>query len=674
MEEDVLFGPQVGPTTTSFAIPAPVSVESSKSLDSSSTPSISTSATGVCTRNISASLGYSEHSKTGTLGLIHRAGDLDALSQNADYRDSWDMNAAERYIALIRQLPSQSHIKRLVQLFFTDLEWYYGVIDEDVFQSALLVWNNVPYTTLRRGPHHLPPEIRAFPALLFHVLAHALLFLPTRLTSALADVKYAPGMTFADLATDYSEAGEAVVSLLRNSDDATMAKVQAGLLRASFLKSTASVVQAWHKIGEAIRDGQELGMASVLDNFAENPVDSMDVSTLDETERRAKLWLMLHLWDGHMGIVLGRPMVTRLESCDWVALFLAIDQRREKLQGQSWSTESPDVTAHRPTPFGMFLVGYKVAYKYLQDIEDLAKMGTDNSKEQQVLDCVNEIDASVTQGLQTLPTWAKHGSGDQTLTTSETWLPAARETLLTEVYFVVLAVHRPFVFLSQRSRDGARQAALHILAAQTRLFGMYEPREYLPFNFIFATFDALVLLATLHILFPSDAQSSYESKELFARMEWGLSRLNAMRMDGCNRLAACAFDTVQALYTKMQTRRKKRPRDEDGTYVAARSLRTESETAVGSSVGTTPSRSGNTLRTDDLSTILSSDEGWRGDWTDLQELGDLPFELFSNEMIQGDCATIANMPPPQPLHDLVTQAGYNGDIQWSGNDDVPLGL
>ncbi|CAK7220276.1 hypothetical protein SCUCBS95973_004104 [Sporothrix curviconia] len=518
------------------------------------------------------------------------------MTQQGDVNS--DACRAERYVALVRQLPPRNYIHMLVQLFFSDLEWYYGVIDEKVFYRELHAWNNLPYAALKRGPHSLPTDMRAFPALLFQVIAHALLFSPTRLGPALADIKYAPGMTLADVASEYSEAGEAVVLLLRKGGDATMAQVQAGLLRASFLKSTASVVQAWHTIGATIRDGQEWGLHTVPGNIGGSPLDSVDAAALDGVEYRARLWLMLHLWDGHMGVVLGRPLATRLNCKDWLDVFVEIGRGD-------------------PTPFRMFLLGYDVAYRYLQDIESLANSSTDATRKQDILDRAASIDTAITDGLRNLPTWAKDDITDPALTVSHPWLPSARETLLTEVNFVLLAVHRPFVSLSQRSRDQARQAALQILAAQRRLFGMSEPREYLPFNLIFATFDAMVLLATLYILFPGEIQSPLAAAELFTSMEWGLARLETMKMDGRNKLAACAFDAVQSLYKKMQKQRKKRPREEEecGSGAVAGLATTEPSVAAGSEAPTSES-DGMFLEDDD--------------WADLQELGDLPFALFPN--------------------------------------------
>jgi hypothetical protein len=93
-----------------------------------------------------------------------------------------------------------------------------------------------------------------FPAL-FQVLAHALLFHPH--DEFINSLMTMADMTFHDLAVEYSDSGAELLALL-GKKDITVAMVQAGLLRASFLKSSGKVVEAWHVLGATIRDAQKL--------------------------------------------------------------------------------------------------------------------------------------------------------------------------------------------------------------------------------------------------------------------------------------------------------------------------------------------------------------------------------------------------------------------------------
>ena len=67
---------------------------------------------------------------------------------------------------------------------------------------------------------------------------------------------------------------------------------------------------------------------------------------------------MLHLWDAHMAVVLGRPMVTNL------------NPSHIPLPG-SWN-DSP-IEQELPRPRDVILCDFHTAYKYLQDIHKLEK-------------------------------------------------------------------------------------------------------------------------------------------------------------------------------------------------------------------------------------------------------------------------------------------------------------
>ncbi|KAL2693447.1 hypothetical protein Neosp_000007 [[Neocosmospora] mangrovei] len=540
---------------------------------------------------------------------------IPALSPQVTTDQNSDM--ATRYKSLIRQLPPQRHIEVLLRFFFSEVAWYYDIIDQASITEQLSSWNQVPYSKISQGPFSLPPDARTFPALLFQLLAHALLFLPVKDAHVLNHLKYVPDMAYADLAIEYSDAGSAIASMLGNRDT-TLAKVQAGLLRASFQKSTGFVAEAWHTLGGTIRDAQEIGLHCVGSVSLDDALDRSDAigpsNCLRDVEMRTKLWLLLHLWDGHMGVVLGRPMSTKVDFSSLMSLFEDIEGREEFIQGHE-SGES-----QRLTPFSFILCGYRTAYRYLQDIHELESSGSSSQDKQQT---VERIHAAITDNMRCLPEWARAKNNSNEYD-QHPWLPAAREALLTEVHFTLLALHRPFIFSIPSSRHKAHKAALQILASQDRLFSMTEPREYLPFNLVFATFDAMVLIATIYILFPNENLEQLDAS--VRSIEWGLRRLDAMKT--CNKMADLAFDVVQALYTKLVDRLQSGGRlhlqvDPDGS-------------SVQQSASITP----------DLFLGASS-----------EELAVSQFRVLPQNL--------AAVPPPQPLHDLVLQA-------FSSNDELSV--
>lgn len=195
-----------------------------------------------------AGFGYSQTgaSTLGFLRKIEGANPSEPLSKIA--RDSGQhgdhLNMRERYKSLIRQLPARSYIDKLVDLYFLHVNWNYDSLDRHVFDRQLAEWHSLPFSVLNNGgPQALSPDLRAFPALLFQVMATALLVLPSAPGSAFDSLKYAADMTFEDLAVDYSESGVAILSLL-GKRQMSVTTVLTGFLRAGFLKYVALVTEA----------------------------------------------------------------------------------------------------------------------------------------------------------------------------------------------------------------------------------------------------------------------------------------------------------------------------------------------------------------------------------------------------------------------------------------------
>ena len=203
----------------------------------------------------------------------------------------------EKYKGLVRQLPAKIYIDKLIEMYIRGFNWQYYCIDPDVFYEQLEEWNNLSFKVLSNiGPQGLSPELRAFPALLFQVIGTALLALPEGEASEFDALKYAGNMKFEDLAVDYSDSGAAIVELL-GKKHLSLVTVQAQFIRASFLKFTAKVTEAWHYISMAIKDAQELGMHR--DSLDPKPKDSSVESILENQwliERRRKMYNVLAVW------------------------------------------------------------------------------------------------------------------------------------------------------------------------------------------------------------------------------------------------------------------------------------------------------------------------------------------------------------------------------------------
>ncbi|XEU95005.1 hypothetical protein FSHL1_000289 [Fusarium sambucinum] len=499
-----LDGDQTGPSLTPVEFEDQAMLSLSESTSETIFPTPSSSGDEIKT------LGYANHTM-GTQNIIHLVDSQISQGELYGTKNSCQSETTSRqYTSIIRELPSRRHIDILVEAFFENVAWHYDIVDKPTVTDQLLQWRRLTHAQLKQAPASLPDNLRPFPALLFQVLAQSLLFQPIDYNECLDDLKYAADMELSDRAAEYSDAGCRLAALFGKSD-LSITIVQAELLRACFEKTIGEVIEAWHTLGVAIRSAQELGLHRT------EPIGSP--SDLDLGH---KVWLVLHLWDAHMAIVLGRPMSTRL-SPNTVPLPV------------SWGSGSSAL--QKPQPRDVILCGYHTAYQFLQDIYVL----------RDIEDCrplVEDIHQLLLLNIRNLPAWAVPERPRQG---EPPWLSAALETMQTEIYFAIFALHRPFIFAEPSSRRRAFDAALQILESQGRLFDQAPPSQYKSFTFVFATFDAMVLLAAVHIHFKSEFLEEFPTTR--KNLEWGLERLNHLR--SASKLANSAFNVVRELFQKV---------------------------------------------------------------------------------------------------------------------------
>jgi hypothetical protein len=122
------------------------------------------------------------------------------------------------------------------------------------------------------------------------------------------------------------------------------------------------------------------------------------------------------------------------------------------------------------------------------------------------------------------------------------------EGLSSLIHFVVLALHRPFIFSVANSRTEALKAGIRILRAQERLFQQSEPHQCKVFNPVYASFDAIVLIAALCLVFPSE-NLELRAECIYA-VERGMQRLGIIGQS--NFMAKSAHGVVRSLYHRLR--------------------------------------------------------------------------------------------------------------------------
>lgn len=219
--------------------------------------------------SVAAALGYSQAGAT-TMGFLRRIensqggsdghhGSTHGSSLHTPGREDHHVAVKEKFKALIRQLPPKTHLDRLLDIYLSTFNYQYYPVEPGPFRAQLSAWHALPFRQLSTtGPHELSADMRAFPGMLFQMIATALLVVPEpseaarggkgseegeRLAAEFGALKYAAGMTFEDLAGEYSEAGVAIVGLF-DKRGMSMTTIQAEFLRGAFLKFTGQVTDS----------------------------------------------------------------------------------------------------------------------------------------------------------------------------------------------------------------------------------------------------------------------------------------------------------------------------------------------------------------------------------------------------------------------------------------------
>jgi hypothetical protein len=489
-----------------------------------------------------SALGYAKSNGHNSLGIFRKIenyeGDGKALRSSMTLGQPDYNGLKEKYKSLIRQLPAKNFVDQLIVTFFEEINWHYSSIDKGFFMEQLQNWNKVSLSLLNRGPQDLPGDIRYFPALLFQVLALALQFQPPEYDPALDSLKYVSEMSLDDLATDYSESGMAILTLL-GKRDLNLVTIQAGFLRTSFLKNSGFITESWHSLGQTIRDAQEIGWhKDPVDHTQQSPEKALEMLWLVEVRRR--MWINLQLWDAHMALVLGRP--TSMDGTD-VNVTLPID--------------TPPITNHRgtpplprpetdpPTPLTMLINNARFIL-VLHDILVLQKGGVHPKDYTKVERLHQEI---VKRQEQTHPC-LRSDNPDTTYDDRNDckWLQPARQISASQCGFLIMALHKPYAFTNSNSRHEALKAGLTILRAQRRLFQNLQARHYKLFNIVLSTFDAVVLVSAIFILHPTE--NLHYLSDAMQHFEWTRERFELI--SSRNQLAKTALGVLQAVHVRLQ--------------------------------------------------------------------------------------------------------------------------
>ncbi|KAI0970994.1 hypothetical protein F4678DRAFT_110073 [Xylaria arbuscula] len=491
-----------------------------------------------------ADFGYSTNAGS-TLGFLRKienaaGAPLAGMPSEIPSEESYDMR--ERYKSLIRQLPARTYVDRLIDVYFHDVNWQYFGIDEPLTRKLMNKWYSLPFNVLSgSGPLALDPMLRALPALLFQMVACALLYLPQDSEKDYECLKYTSNMTFDDLSVEYSEAGMAILNLL-GKRQMSIITVLAGWCRASLLKYSGMVTEAWHQVGTSIRDAQGIGLHR--DQMDPQPTaDDSGEETMEKmwmAQHRRMIWLILMGWDLHTGAVLGRPTsIDHRFTSRSFPIDCIIPKSAKRVPLVPRTDDDP------PTPLTRSIWSWQVM-KSLREIQDLEKEGPfpkDFSK-------VENLHAEILDIKSRTPAPFRSENPDTRFDQLPEcwWLPYARAQLPQLHAFNILALHRPYVFTRVASRNAALEASLEMLESQRQQFATLSKTQHRTYSLFFGTFDAVVMVASIYILFPREHPELLD--EARQHFQWAVDRFE--KMAERNHLARSALGVLQAIWIRFK--------------------------------------------------------------------------------------------------------------------------
>ncbi|SCO91265.1 uncharacterized protein FRV6_15393 [Fusarium oxysporum] len=381
------------------------------------------------------------------------------------------------WVKMVEELPPKVVCEELVAIFFSEVNWYSQVLDFPFFNDLLKQWSAIHWTTASR----IHPEILTFPALLFQVIAVALLFLPTdTLSEGLLNIPdYSASYS---LSCSWTSFGSKIANLFLGGSP-TIPLIQQSLVKSLWLKSNGMGLPSWSQLGVAIRDAQALGLH--LDISAPPCNNAEDaISWAWKSEHHRRLWTTLFAWDSHMAVLLERPRTINMSDCT-VRLPTACE-----MQDDRSSLPTPALATDKPPTFGVRLFSFALS----QIVHRMMSAGAHKRSVKQH-NIVVQLDNDIVTLCESLHPATRPNNPDTTWDSIDVMVPKHREHAKILASSVLLTLHRDHTEVHEASRRAAMEAAFKSLDAQDELFKLLPPNQQKLYGLSCHAIDAGIYMA-----------------------------------------------------------------------------------------------------------------------------------------------------------------------------------
>ncbi|KAM5359547.1 hypothetical protein ACJZ2D_014403 [Fusarium nematophilum] len=389
----------------------------------------------------------------------------------------------DSYWDLLAQLPPLPIVEELIDIFFSEANWHYQILDESFFADSYKTWVRANLRSCA-SDQPAPLELLFFPALLFQVLAVAVLFIPAsapaRQTMSLWDLS-----AKTSLSDKYSRIGSHLAELFYQCSP-MLVMVQHDLTKSLWFKTNSRGLAAWQFLGRAIRQAQTLGLhlsSETSQSCKGSSEDALSEAWLAEHCQR--LWITLFSWDSHMAVLLGRPRTINESDCT-AATPIGCDIPLDR----SNSFPTPVSPLAKPPIFTNRLFTYALGKKIHEILSSSA-----HTRAVSDYGIVTRLHAEI------VDLWRNHHPALRSNNPDTTWdrqypvVKRQRQLAKVMANSVILTLHRDHAAIHQESRGEAIKAALACLEAQHALMGLLPPNQQRAYGLSCHSIDACIFIA-----------------------------------------------------------------------------------------------------------------------------------------------------------------------------------
>ncbi|KUJ10325.1 uncharacterized protein LY89DRAFT_689606 [Mollisia scopiformis] len=462
---------------------------------------------------------------------------LPNVAQERVEPEQWE----DQFWTLVAKLPSKSVSEDLIGIFMSEMNWHTGFFERYYIQQLYKTWQEIQTRTdapKQPSLKDVSRDVLYFPALLFQICAVALHFMPP--DSAMIKVLNVEEMIHRNrLSERYSDHGMKIMDIL-DRHRPTITSVQHDLMRALWLKDCGRGTESWHALSTSTRQAQELNMHRQA-RVDQSGTVAETLTRLWKDEYRRRLWVILFIWDSHMSMMLGRPRLINLDDCD---IQVPIDC---KFPDEPSTVVPTAIRNARDNEMPVPISGHLFRYSIAQLVHEMKTNGANrrHPKDYTSIQALHEKAVALMDGL---PAYLRTQNPDKSWDLRLPWIPRQREQILDNATSFLLALHRPHIHSSPKSRKAAIQAAIVILESQERVFEITRQYQYRLFGLAFFTIDAGFFLCSTTIMYPSTDRDS--SRRIDVCLQEGIKRLEILEHN--NAIAGSGLRLLRHCYQLLQ--------------------------------------------------------------------------------------------------------------------------